>query len=303
MSTRATVLLIVTALCWGASFALIKLSMAELEPGVVMAARCAISMVVLWPFVWIMRRRSSDVEVARPNDRWSLFANGLMTAVPFLLVAWGMQSVDSSIAGIINASVPVWAALLAIRWDPAAPVGRTTIGGIVVGFSGIVLLFATRGAFTQRATALGLVACAVAAFIYASSGIYVRRKLAHRPSSVVATWSVMWGAILLTGASWKAIPSDVPSGTTLLALGVLGIVGTGVGMLTFYELLSVAGAARASLVTYLLPPLAIIWGAVLLSEQVHPDEIIAMLVILSGVWLASRPSRPREHTVSGGTHQ
>lgn len=288
----------VTALCWGASFALIKLSMVDLEPGVVMAGRCAISMVVLWPFVWLVHRRSA--ESARRGDHRALFANGVMTAVPFLLVAWGMQSVDSSIAGIINASVPVWAALLAIRWDPAAPVGRSALVGIVVGFAGIILLFVTRGALSERATALGLISCAAAAFIYAASGIYVRRRLAHRPSSIVATWSVMWGAILLGAASWSDLPASVPSATTLLALSVLGIVGTGIGMLTFYELLRVAGAARASLVTYLLPPLAITWGAVLLDERVHPDEILAMLVILCGVWLASRPVVSSRDLAPGG---
>ncbi len=291
MSRRAGILLTITALCWGASFALIKYSLTELDARVVMAARCAISLAVLWPFVVLVRHRSArrgEVEVRKPGDHWWLFGNGVLTAAPFFLVAWGIQSVDSGIAGVINASVPVWAALLALRWDQTAPLSRTNLVGVGVGFMGVVFLIASRGTLDGNAAVFGLIACSCAALLYAISGIFVRRTLGHRASSTVATWSVTWGAILLTAASWKALPDELPSGSVLLATLILGVVGTGVGMLTFYELLAVAGAARASLVTYLLPPLALVWGAVLLGEHVRPDAVIAMALILGGVWAASR---------------
>lgn len=293
MNRRALILLTITALSWGASFALIKFALAELDPSVVMAARCVIGVAVLWPYVVMQRRRATQdraFDVARPGDRGALFLNGVMTGVPFFLVAWGVQSVDSGIAGVINASVPVWAALLAMRLDPGAPVSRRTLAGVGVGFAGVFMLFALRGALEGQAAVHGLAACSAAAFIYALSGIFVRRRLAHRASSVVASWSVTWGAGVLLLGTIGAWPHHMPSSSVLVATIVLGIVGTGVGMLSYYELLAVAGAARASLVTYLLPPLAIVAGVLLLDEQIHPDEVAAMLLILGGVWMGSRTS-------------
>ncbi len=294
MNRRALVLLTITAMSWGASFALIKFALAELEPSVVMAARCVIGILVLWPFVLVQRGRTAanvEHDVSRPGDHGALLLNGVMTGVPFFLVAWGVQSVDSGIAGVINASVPVWAALLAIRLDPGAPVTRRTLAGVGVGFAGVFMLFALRGALEGRAAVHGLAACCAAAFIYAISGIFVRRRLAHRASSVVASWSVTWGAVVLLIGTVGAWPHHIPSGSVVIATVVLGIVGTGIGMLAYYELLAVAGAARASLVTYLLPPLAIVWGVLLLGERIRIDEVLAMLLILAGVWLGSGSAR------------
>lgn len=290
-------LLFGTALCWGSSFAFIKIAVEDgVHPLLLMVLRCTIGAVLLWIAVFWMRARTRRIDlqegrVARPHARhWPhLLANGVMTGVPLFLMGVGERSVDSGLAGVANASVPLWAALLAVRWDAQHRTTATRWVGAAIGFVGVVLLIAVRGSIGGSGESGGLLAIAAAAFIYAVSGIYTRERLNDVPSVEVAAWAVTWGAALFAVPAFVFwTPSSLPSTAALVSILLLGVLGTFGGFLLYYELLHRVGAARATLVTYLMPPMALVYGALLLNEPTRPESLVALALILVGVWIGSR---------------
>jgi drug/metabolite transporter (DMT)-like permease len=300
-------LLVLTALCWGSSFMFIKVALEELDPVLVMTARCALGAIPLWITASWLRRRSGDrlwrgVRTSVRERPWSLLALGLLTGLPLWFVAIGEEHVDSGLAGVVNASVPLWAALLAIRFDPLHRTGPRRMLGVLVGFAGVVLLALARGAIGGGSEAFGIATVAAAGLMYASSAVLVRERLAHLPSVESAAWSVTIGAALFAIPAATNLPDHAPSGTTIGSIAALGVLGTFLGFLGYYELLARVGAARATMVTYLLPPLALGYGWLLLDEPIGLESIAAMVVILVGVWLGSRPERHDDPGEAASAH-
>jgi len=296
MRRADAILLVVTALCWGSSFMFIKVAVDVLDPMLVMVLRCAIGAVPLWVVAAARRRRRNErlgpaAWSALRTRPWALAALGVLTGLPLWLVALGETHIDSGLAGVVNASVPLWAALLALRFDPLHRTGPRRITGVAVGFAGVVLLAAARGAIGGGSEAGGIIAVALAGCMYAASAVLVRERLLHLPSVETAAWSVSLGALVFAPVALLHLPHTMPGTEVLAAVVALGALGTFLGFLGYYELLSRVGAARASMVTYLLPPLALGYGWLLLGEPLGIEAIGAMLVILLGVWLGSRPER------------
>lgn len=296
MRRADVLLLLVTALCWGSSFMFIKVAVDELSPMLVMVARCVVGAIPLWAVAAVARRRRGErlaracVDAARTRPL-SLLALGVLTGLPLWLVALGETHVDSGLAGVVNASVPLWAALLALRFDPLHRTGPRRMVGVAVGFAGVVLLAGARGAIGGGSEAVGILAVAGAGCMYASSAVLVRERLRHLPSVETAAWSVSIGALAFLAPGLAGLPEAMPGVEVVGSILALGVVGTFLGFLGYYELLARVGAARATMVTYLLPPLALGYGWLLLGEALGPESIAAMAVILFGVWLGSRPER------------
>jgi drug/metabolite transporter (DMT)-like permease len=272
----------------------IKVAVDELDPVLVMVLRCAIGAIPLWITAAWLRSRSGQrlTRGARQAVRerpWSLLLLGLLTGLPLWFVALGETHVDSGMAGVVNASVPLWAALLAIRFDPLHKTGPRRMVGVLVGFAGIVLLALARGSIGGGSEAFGIATVAAAGLMYATSAVLVRERLAHLPSVESAAWSVSIGAALFAVPAAFRLPSHMPSPNVTASIAALAILGTFLGFLGYYELLARVGAARATMVTYLLPPLALGYGWLLLDERIGPESLAAMGVILAGVWLGSRP--------------
>lgn len=311
MRRSELVLLTVTALSWGSSFMFIKVAVDELDPVLVMVARCTLGAIPLWAVAAWLRRRSGDrlwrgVREAVRERPWSLLMLGALTGLPLWFVAIGEEHVDSGLAGVVNASVPLWAALLALRFDPLHHTGPRRMVGVLVGFAGVVLLALARGSIGGGSEAFGIATVAAAGLMYASSAMLVRERLAHLPSVESAAWSVSLGALLFVLPAASRMPADPPSGQVVGSVVALGLLGTFLGFLGYYELLARVGAARATMVTYLLPPLALGYGWLLLDERIGLESLAAMVIILVGVWLGSRPERrddPAEAAASAGPPQ
>lgn len=274
----------------------IKVAVDELDPMLVMELRCIIGAIPLWLTAWFLRRRRGERIVAESvtavrSRPWSLLALGLLTGMPLWFVALGEEHIDSGLAGIVNASVPLWAALLAIRFDREHPTGPRRLLGVGVGFAGVVLLAAARGALGGSAEVIGILTVACAGLMYAAGAILVRERLGGLPSVENAAWSVTIAALLFAIPAARVLPDSLPSAEAMGSLFALGFLGTFLGFLGYYELLTRVGAARATMVTYLLPPLAVGYGWLLLEERVGIESFGAMLIVLLGVWLGSRPER------------
>ncbi|MDQ3669587.1 MAG: DMT family transporter [Actinomycetota bacterium] len=279
-------LLLVVAAIWGASFMLIKVAVDEIEPIPMMALRLALAAIVLFALLLVQRGWRTARRDLRGGGLGVVLLGFANAALPFTLIAWGEQHIDSSIAAIANSPVPLFVALLAVKFRPSERVRGLRLVGIGLGFAGVAVLagFNPEGGWWAVA---GTLAVAGAALCYASSNLYTQVRLGGIDPLVIATGSSIAGALVLLPLSLFQIPDEVPSAEALGSVVVLGIVGTAIAYLFFYRMLAAYGASRAALVTYLIPPIALVYGIVLLDERLTAGALAGLVLTLVGVALAS----------------
>ena len=275
------------ALIWGSAFLWIKLADRGFSPVEVTLARLALGAAVLW-FIVLARREP----VPRGWRLWAhivvaaLFAN----AAPYLLFAVAEQSVNSSTAGIINATTPLWTVILALAVRHQKAVTSWQAAGLIVGFAGAVLIFAPWSTRTGIASAGGL-ECLAASLSYAISYIYMDRYLARRGiSPVTLSACQLLAAAVMLALALAVTGARTPHFTavSIAAIAVLGFIGTGVAYVLAYQIITSEGATVASTVLYLLPVVAIILGVLVLSESVTAIILAGIALVLAGVALTRR---------------
>ena len=280
------------ALIWGSSFLWIKLADRGFSPVQVTFPRLALGAAVLLPVV--LARREA---VPRSAALWAritvaaLFAN----AVPYLLFAVAERSVDSSTAGIINATTPLWTVVLAVAVRHQKSVTGWQGAGLLVGFGGALLIFSSWRSASSVASPGGL-ECLAASVSYAISYIYMDKFLARRGMSpitlsacqLLAATALLALALPVSGAG---IPRAADA-ASLAGLAILGVLGTGVAYVLNYQIVTSEGATVAATVTYLLPVVAIVLGVLVLGETVTAGVLAGIALVLAGVALTRRGSRP-----------
>ena len=277
-------LLALTAL-WGSAFVLNEIALASLPPSFLVAGRIVIAAAVIFGYL----RLTGDA-LPRPGRTWwpmvvlALFGN----VTPFQLVAWAQQHIDSSLAGVLMAVMPLFVLTLAHFFVPGARLTLYRAAGFVVGFVGVVVIIGPD--FLHSADGdmafLGAVAVLGAALSYAVSTIYARRLGAGDP--------VRRSAGMLIVASLMALPAaavDLPAVTTpsiaaVIALGILGLLTTGFATLLYFRLVQGPGPTFLSLVNYLVPAWAVVAGALFLDESLSPSAVVGLVLILCGIALS-----------------
>ena len=297
-------LLLSVALIWGASFMFIKVAVEEIEPAAAMALRLAFAGLFLVPFLLAQQGLRRTIRGLRDTGWGAVFLGFMNAALPFTLIAWGEQHVDSAIAAIANAPVPIFVALLAIRFQHSERVRGARLFGVLVGFVGVAVLagFQPTGGWLAVA---GTLAASAAALSYAISNLFTQRRYGDTQPLVLVTAASLAGAALLAPVALLQLPDSVPSGRALASVAVLGIAGTAIAMILFFRMLASYGASRASLVTYLVPVTAIFYGVFLLDERLAPNAIAGLVLILAGVALGSgvlRLGRRRREAVPAAPH-
>ncbi|MER5729291.1 DMT family transporter [Streptomyces sp. NPDC002138] len=287
------------ALLWGSAFLWVRLSLDHgLTPAQITVVRSALGAAVLLGLARLTGRR-----LPRDPGTWArlLVAALFCNTLPFLLFALGQRTVDSGIAGALNATTPLWSLLIGTALGSDRPLPRTRIAGLLLGFAGVTLIFAPWRASDGL---LGWDALALlgAAASYAVAFAYMARTLTGRGTDPLAlsaaqllTASVLsLLAVPLTGG-WSAALTT--SGTSLpgwAAVAALGVLSTGFTFYLSYRLVADEGATSAATVGYLLPVVSVALGAAVLGEHVGPRVLGGMAVVLAGVALtrvATRHSR------------
>jgi len=279
VARRDTGLLLVLAAIWGSSFLFIKLGVEEVEPAVVVLGRLLVGLLVLLPVV-----------VARgslPGFRsmWLPFLvlGALNNAVPYWLLAFAETRIESGLAAVIQASAPILTVVLATRIDPSQRVRGIRLVGIALGFVGVALLVGVQegGQLVGALAVLGTATC------YALSVLYAGRAVRRVPALEVTTGQLAMGTLLAAPAALLQLPSEAPPARAVAAIVALGVLGTGVAYVLYFTLISRAGAARAILVTYLVPGFALVYGALLLDEPVTAAALTGLALILGGTALGT----------------
>jgi drug/metabolite transporter (DMT)-like permease len=202
------------------------------------------------------------------------------------LVAWGETHIDSSIAGITQASVPIFVAILGLRFLPHDPLRAGQVFGLALGLCGVALITGFHPSGGAWAVA-GTFAVVLSSLSYASGGVYGQLRIRDTPGPVLAAGSMIAGALVLLPFALADPPTQAPGATAIAGLAALVLFPTFLGQLLLFRVLGLFGSRRLSLVTFLMPGFAIVYGAVLLDESASAVALGGLVLILLGVALAS----------------
>ena len=282
MSTRGWALFAAASVIWGIPYLFIKIAVDELSPSVVAWSRLALAAAVLLPVAWKLGA------LRGLRERWrilTVFA-AVEMAVPWPLLGFGEVHISSSLAAILVATVPLFVALLATRFDHSERPTLTRFVGMLIGLAGVVALVGI-DIGGKRDELLGALAILVVAFLYAIGPMIVKRRLSDvDPLGPVAA-SLGIAALLVTPLALVSLPDSTPSADTFASIAVLGLVCSALGFLVFFRLIAEIGPGRATVITYINPVVALALGVVVLDESVTTGVVVGLLLILAGSWLST----------------
>ena len=283
-------LLLTLAAIWGASFMFIEIALEDFEPTTLMAGRLLVASIAL---SGLMAVRGTIGRLRRAGRR--AFALGIInSAIPFTLIAWGQQHIDSGVAAIANATVPIWVALFAIWLAHSERASGVRVVGIAVGLAGVAVLTGAQPEVNAWAVA-GTLAVVAASIFYAIASIFLQRQTERLDTLTLSTATMLGATAVLLPFGLAQAPPQMPGWESIAAVVALGLAGTGVGILIFMKIIGEYGSFRAGLVTYLLPVTALFYGAFFLDEQITGWMVAGLALILLGVALGSgvlRMTRP-----------
>jgi drug/metabolite transporter (DMT)-like permease len=283
--------LLLLAAIWGSSFMFIEIALDNLSPAATMAGRLLFAAAALGAILVARRGFGQAVRCVR-DFGWAGFVLGaISTALPFWLIAWGQTRIDSGIAAIANASMPIFVALLAIRFAHHERVTGFRAFGLLLGIAGVGVLVGVDPA-GGWAGAVGTLAVVLASISYAAGSLYSQHKLGDSSGLLVSTASAFWGALVILPFGIAQGPSELPGWEAIVSVAALGLLGTALGLLIYLRLLEGHGSAKASLVVYLLPVVALFFGTAFLDEPLRATAIVGLALILAGVAIASGLVRP-----------
>jgi drug/metabolite transporter (DMT)-like permease len=298
VSRAYVVYIALLAAFWGASYMFIKVANRAFEPTSMILLRLAIASAVVLAVLVLQRGARAMLGDMRALG-WEGFTLGVVNgAVPFTLIAWGEKYIDSGVAAIANASMPIFVVLLAIRWKPSETVRGLRLVGFVIGVLGVGVLAGVHpeGGWWGAA---GTLAVVVASVSYAVGSLWGQRLVERASGLTIAASSMLGGLVVLLPAGLWQLPHRVPGWKESGSVLALAVLGTAVAQIIVYRALRSDGAARVSLVTYLLPVTALFYGVLLLGEPLTWQEVAGMVLILGGVALGSGAVRfPRREPVA-----
>ncbi|MDT7801807.1 MAG: hypothetical protein QOI78_5240 [Actinomycetota bacterium] len=281
----------VLALLWGSGFLWIKLALTGLSPVHLTLIRCALGASTLLVLAIAGRQRL-------PRDRatWGrlLVAAFFCNAVPFALFGIAERTVDSGVAGVMNATTPLWSVLIGAALGTERRLGAARILGLVLGFAGILVIFAPwQQSGLLSAGALSLLGAALS---YAIAFAYMARKLPPDGAPMALSAAQLMTATALTAVALPlAGPAPELNLTAVLAVTILGVFGTGVTFYLNYRVLTDEGPTAAATVGYLLPVVSVALGALVLGEPLSPRIVGGMVIVLAAValtrWKAQAPTK------------
>jgi drug/metabolite transporter (DMT)-like permease len=284
-AARPVLLLLVLASIWSSSFAAIKIGVETLPPMTLAASRITLAAVVLYGYTLF-----NSMPIPRDRKFWVLvfligvFGNGL----PFTLIGWGEQTIDSGLAAILMAVMPLTTVLLVHVFSSDERLTPQKLAGILVGFGGVIVLVGPEALEYLGGDALRQIAVACGAFSYAIATT-IAKNLPRLHPAVSGSGVMVMGALQMITLSiifdqpWLLTPSRV----SWAAAVYLGLFPTALATFLYFHLLQIRGATFISFNNYIIPGLGVLWGVVFLNEHVSIQEFIALGLILSGIAIAS----------------
>ena len=290
MSARHATLLAVLSFVWGGSYLLIKYALDGYSAAMIVSARCLLASLVLYIVLRSMGLVSSAWADVRARPKWTLILGTTAVTAPFLLITYGEHVVPSGLTAVLISPASLFIALLAPFILPSESIDRRQAVGMLLGLAGVALVVGVESVQSLDEF-LGALAMIGAAFFYGLSSFVVKGRYG-KLAAVQTSWiSVTVAGVTTLPLAIATTPGHTPDLGSTAALVVLGVVGTALAFVIYYELIAGIGAARAALVSYLAPGIALFYGAIFLDEKVTVAAVVGLVLILGGVAIAARPKR------------
>ncbi len=258
---------------FGGSFLFMRLAAPELPPMIVAFGRVLIAALILVPFAGRARLRAM-------RDGWRdyVIVGLFMAAAPFVLFAYAERSITAGLGAIINATTPLWTAIILVIWLRQTPTARR-IGAVIIGFGGVGTIVGLEGLQLAPDAFLGVVAALVAASCYGIALTYIRRRMGPQPPIQLATGQLIAAAVMLL--PFAAVTAGEASFTTEAVLAMLGIavLSTAIAWPILFGLNRDVGPMATSTVTFLNPVFGALWGALFLAETISPTFLVGSLLV------------------------
>lgn len=290
---------VLLAAIWGASFLFMRLAVVDFGAVATAAVRVAIATAVLMP---LMLWRGHG-KAFRQHWKAVCLIGVINSGLPFLLFAFSLLSITTGLSAILNATVPLFGALVAWAWLNDKPTGSRVLG-LAIGFLGVAMLAWDKASFKPGASGIApawaVLACLLATLCYGIAACATKRYLSGIPPLVNAAGSQLGATLaLVLPALWLA-PHEMPGHQAWLAVLAVGVLCTGVAYVLYFRLIEATGPAKAVTVTFAVPVFAVIYGALFLDEGVTPWMLGCGVVIVCGTALASGLARlPSFRTAAG----
>jgi drug/metabolite transporter (DMT)-like permease len=280
-------LLLLLGAMWGSSYLFIKITVAEVPPFTLVAGRLLMAALILWAILLASRQR-----VARRGAEWAAFAvMGLFSgAVPYVLITWGEQTIDSGLAALLQATMPIFTVIMAHLVTADERITAKRVVGILLGFAGVVVLMLPDLRRGMQANVLGQLAVVVSSISYAGATIFARKRLRGQSPLMATTGQITTGALFTLPLSLLIErPFGLsPSAQTMASWLGLVLIGTVFAYMIYYALLARTSATFTSTVTYIIPVNGLILGAIVLGEPLTLTILASAALILAGVLLVSK---------------
>ncbi len=283
VARRNALMLVVVALLWGGSFLFIKVAVRELAPATLILGRLGLAAIALALLVPGLIGRRATIDGLRRGAPWLVVVGLVNVAIPFWLLSWGETRIDSGLAAIIQASVPIFNAVVAFGFFRHVRVTGLRLVGVAIGFVGVAVLVGAQ----PHGRVLGCLAVCGMALCYAVGQLLTGQYLAGVEAPVVALGTTAIAAVVVAPFGVAQAPDHAPGWKVIGSVVMLAVPLTAIAFLLFYAIIAGAGAAYASLVTYLVPPVALAYGAIFLHERSAASAFAGLALILAGVALGT----------------
>jgi drug/metabolite transporter (DMT)-like permease len=275
---------VLLAAIWGGSFLLMKLGATEFGPFATAFVRVLLASLFLLPLlVW-----RGQMGALRAHFKPILAVGALNSGIPFVLFGFSVLHITTGLSSIINATTPLWGAVVAWVWlrDKPTPL---RILGLVIGFAGVAALAWDKATFKAGASAPGLavLACLAATLCYGIAASFTKKYLTGVPPLASATGSQIGASILLLLPAATHLPAQAPSVTAWAAIILLALFCTALAYILYFRIIARAGPARAVAVTFLIPVFGVAYGSLFLSEVITNSMVLYGAVIVLGTALST----------------
>lgn len=291
---RVWLAFILLSLIWGSSYLFIRVAVEHMSPLAVVALRLFFGALTI---TVIALAAGADLRPPRSAVLTMLGLSLISTVAPFLLITWGETSINSGLAAVLNSTTPIFSLLIAHAVLSDEPITAPRLLGVLVGFMGVLVLLSRdlQHGNIQWSGVAGQAAVVLASVCYALAAVGTRHSLRDLSSLTIATYALWFSAAISIALSLIFSRPDLATlaGKPLFAVAWLGILGSGVAYVFYYFIIQSWGASRATLVTYVVPGIGLVLGAVFLGEKVDWRIIAGSALVILGVGLASLVGRPR----------
>ena len=277
-------LLILTALIWASAFAAIKFALEDMGPVWTAASRVSIGFLALLPFAFVTK---SSFRISRQELCMTVVIALLITVIPFILISWGLQHIDSGITALLMGTTPFMAMILGHFFTQDESINRYKLMAVAVGMSGIMLIVGPDAINNLGSTSfVAQLAIIGAGFCYVSGGILIRKvDMKPIPFTTLAL-GIGAFALLILAIALEGIPQQLPGSKATLALLWLGFFPTGLAYILRFYLVRKVGVSTFAIGMNTIPVFGIIFGAFLLDETVEVKTMIALGLVVSGLFIA-----------------